>query len=54
MQLLSLLTVAVLPIHGLASSGRTHHSRLAQNFRVRSSAANYTLQDYYAGESFLK
>ncbi|KAF8347856.1 glycoside hydrolase family 16 protein [Amanita rubescens] len=53
MQLLSLLTVAVLPIHGLASNGAAHHSRLAQTFRARSSAANYTLQDYYAGESFL-
>ncbi len=43
MQLLSFLTVAVLPIHGLASSGRAQHSRLAQTFRVRSSAASYTL-----------
>ena len=56
MQLLSLFTLAILPLHGLADglTGRTTgHSRLARSFQART-GASYTLQDYYAGESFLK
>lgn len=57
MQLLSLFTLAILPLHGLAHDGltgrTTGHSRLAHSFQAPK-GADYALQDYYAGESFLK
>ncbi|KAF8630125.1 hypothetical protein AX15_003082 [Amanita polypyramis BW_CC] len=56
MQLLLVFIAAFLPLNGLAggpTGGRARHSRLAHSIKGRNAVKNFTVQDYYTGQSFL-